>query len=154
MSQNDKPELIRTSESGWGLMEIIVGILMTAIVGFISLHLINLGIAMFKLSSGAKDVALKLETAKQLAITQNKDIGVIFDSKENRFGVDRNGNGRLETAEVEELPDGIMISKDGHVIFSRTGKLTKDSREPSIVIRNTRDTKRVNVSSMGSIEIE
>jgi hypothetical protein len=135
-------------------MEIIVGILLTAIVGFITLHLINLGVAMFKLSSGAREVAQKLETARQLAITQNKDVGVIFDSRENRFGVDRNSNGRLETAEIEELPEGITISQDGFVIFSRTGKLTKDSKEPSIVIRNTRDSKRVNVSSMGSIEIE
>lgn len=154
MQNLDSPNPPKGSEHGWGLMEIIVGILLTAIVGFIALHLINLGVAMFKLSSGAKDVAQKLESARQLAINQNKDIGVIFDAKENRFGIDRNGNTRLETAEVEELPEGISISQDGFVVFNRTGKLTKDSKEPTIVIRNTRDSKRVSVSSMGSIEIE
>ena len=154
MKTTIKPNQQSASENGWGLMEIIVGILLTAIVGFIALHLINLGIAMFKLNTGANDIAKKLESAKQLAITQNKDIGVIFEAKENRFGVDRNGNGRLETTEVEELPEGISISQDGFITFTRTGKLTRDSKEPSIVIRNTRDSKRVSVSSMGSIEIE
>lgn len=152
--KSNTPFPAASAEQGLGLMEIIVGILLTAIVGFIALHLINLGVAMFKLSSGAKDVAQKLESARQSAISQNKEVGVIFDAKENRFGVDRNGNGRLETAEIEELPEGISISQDGHVIFNRAGKLTADSKEPSIVIRNTRDSKRVSVSSMGSIEIE
>jgi Tfp pilus assembly protein FimT len=135
-------------------MEVIVGILLTAIIGFIALHLVNLGLAMYKLSSGAKEVAAKLETAKQTAVSQNKEVSVIFDSKENKFGIDRNGNGRLETAESEEMPEGVSLSQDGQIIFARNGKPTKDSKEPSIVIRNTRDSKRVSVSSLGNVEIE
>jgi Tfp pilus assembly protein FimT len=141
-------------ERGLGLMEVIVGILATAIIGFIALHLVNLGLAMYKLSSGAKDIAEKLERAKDLAVSQNKDISVLFDSKENKYGIDRNGNGRLESAEYEDMPEGISLSQDGLVTFSRAGKPTKDSKEPSIVIRNTRDSKRVSVSSLGAVEIE
>ena len=144
----------RISDAGWGMMEIIVGILLTAIVGFLSLHLINLGLAIYKLNSGAKGVAEKLETAKQMAINQNKEISVLFDAKENKFDIDRNGNGRLENYEAEDMPDGITLSQDGQVIFSRAGRLLKDSKEPNIVIRNTRDSRRVSVSSMGAIEID
>lgn len=152
--ENRKIVPIPFTEAGWGMMEIIVGILLAAIVGFISLHLINLGLAMYKLNAGAKGVAEKLETAKQMAVNQNKEVTVLFDSKENIFGIDRNGNGKLENAEAEEMPDGVTLSQDGQVIFSRAGRLMKDSKEPSIVIRNTRDSRRVSVSSMGAIEID
>jgi len=152
--ENRKIVPIPFTEAGWGMMEIIVGILLTAIVGFISLHLINLGLAMYKLNAGAKGVAEKLETAKQMAVNQNKEVTVLFDSKENKFGIDRNGNGRLENAEAEDMPDGVTLSQDGQVVFSRAGRLMKDSKEPSVVIRNTRDSRRVSVSSMGAIEID
>ena len=152
--ENRKIVPIPFTEAGWGMMEIIVGILLAAIVGFISLHLINLGLAMYKLNAGAKGVAEKLETAKQMAVNQNKEVTVLFDSKENKFGIDRNGNGRLENAEAEDMPDGVTLSQDGQVVFSRAGRLIKDSKEPSIVIRNTRDSRRVSVSSMGAIEID
>jgi Tfp pilus assembly protein FimT len=152
--ENRKIVPIPFTEAGWGMMEIIVGILLAAIVGFISLHLINLGLAMYKLNAGAKGVAEKLETAKQMAVNQNKEVTVLFDSKENIFGIDRNGNGKLENAEAEDMPDGVTLSQDGQVIFSRAGRLMKDSKEPSIVIRNTRDSRRVSVSSMGAIEID
>ncbi|MEW6129187.1 MAG: GspH/FimT family pseudopilin [Acidobacteriota bacterium] len=149
-----RPQIIRVGEFGMGLMEIIVGVLIAAIIGFIALHLVNLGLAMYKLSSGANSVAEKLENAKQMAINQNQEVSVIFDSKDNLFGIDRNNNGRLESVETEEMPDGISISQDGLVIFSRNGKLNKNSKEPSIVVRNSRDSKRVNVSAAGIIEIE
>jgi len=150
----EEPIKSKRNEKGLGLMEVIVGILATAIIGFIGLHLVNLGLAMYKLSSGAKDIAEKLERAKDMAVSQNKDISVLFDAKENKYGIDRNGNGRLESAEYEEMPEGITLSQDGAVTFSRSGKPTKDSKEPSIVIRNTRDSKRVSVSSLGAVEIE
>jgi hypothetical protein len=149
-----QPIQLKHDENGLGLMEVIVGILATAIIGFIALHLVNLGVAMYKLSSGANDIAEKLERAKDLAVTQNKEVSVLFDSKENKYGIDRNGNGRLESAEFEEMPEGVSFSQDGQIIFSRTGKPTKDSKEPSIVIRNTRDSKRVSVSALGAVEIE
>jgi len=152
--ENSIFDAAQISDAGWGMMEIIVGILLTAIVGFLSLHLINLGLAIYKLNSGAKGVAEKLETAKQMAINQNKEISVLFDAKENKFGIDRNGNGKLENAEAEDMPDGVTLSQDGQVIFSRAGRLLKDSKEPNIVIRNTRDSRRVSVSSMGAIEID
>jgi hypothetical protein len=152
--QNAKEKLIRVGEFGVGLMEIIVGVLIAAIIGFIALHLVNLGLAMYKLSSGANSIAQKLENAKQTAINQNQEISVIFEAKDNIYGIDRNNNGRLESVEIEELPEGITISQDGLVAFSRSGKLTKNSKEPSIVIRNSRDSKRVSVSSAGVVDIE
>lgn len=154
MKGNIEPVKSKHNERGLGLMEVIVGILATAIIGFIGLHLVNLGLAMYKLSSGAKDIAEKLERAKDMAVSQNKDISVLFDAKENKYGIDRNGNGKLESAEYEEMPEGITLSQDGTVTFSRSGKPTRDSKEPSIVIRNTRDSKRVSVSSLGAVEIE
>ena len=154
MKRKWQPIKFKRDENGLGLMEVIVGILLTAIIGFVALHLVNLGIAMYKLSSGAKDIAQKLEKAKDMAVSQNKEISVLFDSKENKYGIDRNGNGRLESAEFEEMPEGTSLSQDGQIIFSRSGKPTKDSKEPSIVIRNTRDSKRVSVSSLGAVEIE
>jgi Tfp pilus assembly protein FimT len=150
----EQPIKSKRNQKGLGLMEVIVGILATAIIGFIALHLVNLGLAMYKLSSGAKDIAEKLEKAKDLAVSQSKDVSVLFDSKDNKFGIDRNANGKLESAEYEEMPEGITLSQDGMVTFSRSGKPTKDSKEPSIVIRNTRDSKRVSVSSLGAVEIE
>ena len=152
--QNAKTKFLRVGEFGIGLMEIIVGVLLAAIIGFIALHLVNLGLAMYKLSSGANSIAEKLENAKQTAVNQNQEISVIFEAKDNIYGIDRNNNGRLESVETEELPDGVSISQDGLVVFSRTGKLTKNSKEPGVVIRNNRDSKRVSVSSAGIIEIE
>ena len=81
-------------------------------------------------------------------------MNVIFSAKERTFGVDRNGNGRLDAFEAEELPQGIDLSEDDVVSFSRSGNLAPGTKRPNIVISNTAKTRRVSVSNSGAIEID
>jgi hypothetical protein len=118
------------------------------------LHLVRMGYAMYRLNSATKEIAQELEKARESAIARHQDVGVIFDAKSLRYGVDRNNNGRLESGEAADLPEGVRIAEDGHVVFTREGSLTKNSKEPRIQVSNTRDSRNVCVSSHGAVSIE
>jgi hypothetical protein len=144
----------RQGERGLGLMEVIVGALLGLILASVLLHLAKLGFAMYTLNGATREVAIELEKARATAMAKNEMIGVIFDSKLKKFGVDHNGNGKLESGEAAELPDGVTIAEDGHVIFTQSGNLSKTSKQPQILISNARNTKSVSVSSHGAIQID
>ena len=135
-------------------MEAIVGVLVALIVGSVLLHLGRMGMAVYRINGATDGIAQQLEMAKEQAISRRINMNVIFSAKERTFGVDRNGNGRLDAFEAEELPQGVDISEDGVVSFSRSGNLVPGSKRPNIVISNTAKTRRVSVSSSGAIEID
>lgn len=135
-------------------MEVIVGILVMLIVSSILLHLIRLGYEMHKLNSATTVVAEKLGVAREQAMSQRQDFSVIFEAERKRFGWDRNNNGRLDSAEADELPEGVGISEDSMVTFTQTGRLKKGSKEPEIIISNTRNSRKITVSSLGAIDID
>jgi hypothetical protein len=135
-------------------MEAIVGLLAALIVGAVLLHLGRMGFAMYRLSAATDGIAEELEVARTQALERHVSISVIFKANERVFGVDRNGNGRLDNVETEELPGGVDISEDAVVTFSRSGNLAPGSRQPNIVISNTTKSRRVSVSNSGTIEID
>jgi hypothetical protein len=149
-----KPTAAWHSNAGLGLMEVIVGLMAALIVGSILLHLGRMGFAMYKLSAATEGIAEELEGARTQARERHMSISVIFKADERVFGVDRNGNGRLENVEKEELPEGVDISEDAVVTFARSGNLAPGSRQPNIVISNTAKSRRVSVSNSGTIEID
>ena len=135
-------------------MEAIVGFLVTLIICAVVAHLCRIGYARYRLSTATKGIAEELEQAREQAISKRENVSVIFNAKMNTFGLDRNGNGKLDNFEIEELPDSIKLSEDAVVTFSRRGSLASKSKEPRIKISNVRDTRSVSVSSMGTIDIE
>ncbi len=139
---------------GRGLMEVIVGALIVLIVGSVFLHVIRLGWNMYRLNSATSVVAEMLNKARDSAMKDEKKISVIFDADQNKFGIDRNGNGKLDRNEAEDLPDGITISDASAICFLPSGALPPKSKPPRIVVSNNRDSRNVNVSSAGSIDIE
>lgn len=141
-------------EAGVGLMEVIVGVLVMLIVGSILLHLCRIGFAMYKLNAATSGVAGELEMARNMALSRKEEVGVIFDAKGKRFGLDRNRNGRLDNIEAEDLPPGVNLARDETVTFSRSGSLNTGSKQPQIIISNTRGSRTVSVSSMGAIDID
>ena len=135
-------------------MEVIVGVLVTLIVCAVVLHLGRIGYARYELSAATTDIAQKLEQAREQAMSKHESVSVIFNAKSNTFGLDRNGNGKLDNFEVSELPDSIKLSEDTVVTFSRKGSLASKSKEPRIAISNVRNSRFVSVSSMGTIDID
>lgn len=154
MKALSKPILRCRSEAGLGLMESIVGVLVALIVGSVLMHLGRMGVAVYRINAATDGIAQQLEIAREQAISRRINMNVIFNSKDRTFGVDRNGNGRLDNYEAEELPSGVDISEDDVVTFSRSGKLVSGSKNPNIVISNTAKTRRVSVSNSGAIEID
>jgi hypothetical protein len=144
----------RCKEAGLALMEAIVGLLVLLIVGSVVLHLGKMGFAMYRLNAATGGIAEELEIAREQAIESRASISVIFDAKDERFGLDRNGNGRLDSVEAEELPAGVEISEDAIVIFARSGNLAPGSKQPNIIISNTTKSRRVSVSKSGTVEID
>ena len=143
-----------TGDAGRGLMEFIVGLLVLAIVSSIFLHVIRLGFAMYTLNAATSDVAQELKKAREIAIRENRKTSVIFDVDQNKYGIDRNGNGKLETGEAEDLPEGIALSDTSIISFMPSGNLPPKTKPPQIVISNDRNSKKVSVSALGSVEIE
>ncbi|MEK6284442.1 MAG: GspH/FimT family pseudopilin [Acidobacteriota bacterium] len=149
-----KPNSAWRADAGLGLMEAIVGLLVVLIVASLLLHLGRMGFAMYKLNAATGGIAEELELARAQAIERRVSVSVIFDAKGERFGLDRNGNGRLDSVEAEELPAGVEVSEDATVIFARSGNLAPGSKQPNIVISNTTKSRRVSVSKSGAIEID
>lgn len=135
-------------------MEAIVGFLVTLIICAVVVHLCRVGYARYRLSTATKGIAEQLEQAREQAKSRRENVSVIFNARANTFGLDRNGNGKLDSFEIEELPDSIKLSEDTVVTFSRRGSLAPKSKEPRILISNVRDTRAVSVSSMGTIDID
>jgi len=144
----------RDSEAGLGLMESIVALLIVAIVGFVILHLCRMGFSMYRLNTATSGIAEELEVARSLAVESRSTVSVFFDAKEKRFGLDRNGNGRLDKIEGEDLPDGVDIDENAVVIFARSGNLAPGTKQPNIIISNTQKSRRVSVSKAGVVEID
>ena len=144
----------RDDQAGLGLMEAMVGILLGLILASVVLHLGRMGVSMYKLNSTTGGIAQQLQLAREQAVSRRSTVSVIFQAKEKRFGLDRNGNGRLENFEAEELPSGLDLSEDAVVTFARSGYLAPGSKEPSIVISNARNSRRVSVSKAGLIETD
>ena len=135
-------------------MEAIVSVLVALIIGSILLHLGRLGIAMYRLNSATSGIAEQLQLARDQAVGRRASVSVFFDAKEKKFGLDRNGNGHLDNAEAEELPSGVDLSEDAVITFARSGNLAPGSKQPNIVISNTRNSRRVSVSKSGTVEID
>jgi hypothetical protein len=135
-------------------MEAIVGLLVALIVGSVILHLCRMGVQMYRLNSATGGIAQELELAREQAVSRRFSVSVIFNARDKLFGVDRNGNGRLDTVEAEELPAGVDISEDAVVTFARSGNLAPGSKQPNIVISDARHSRRVSVSKSGTIEID
>jgi Tfp pilus assembly protein FimT len=154
VSARPKPMLRWCSDAGLGLMEAIVGVLVALILGSLLLHLGRMGVAMYRINGATDGIAQQLEIARQQAVDRRINVNVIFSSKERTFGVDRNGNGRLDAFEAEELPAGVDVSDDDLVTFSRSGNLAPGCKRPNIVISNTAKTRPVSVSNSGAIEID
>lgn len=144
----------RRREDGIGLMEAIVGLLVLLIVGSVVVHLGKMGFAMYRLNAATGGIAEELEIAREQAIERRASVSVIFDAKDERFGLDRNENGRLDSVEAEELPAGVEIAEDAVVIFARSGNLAPGSKQPNIIISNTTKSRRVSVSKSGTVEID
>lgn len=135
-------------------MEAFVAILLGLILASVVLHLGRMGVAMYKLNATTGGIAQELELARAQALSRRASVSVFFEAKRKRFGVDRNGNGRLDNFEAEDLPTGVEISEDSVVTFGKSGYLAAGSKEPKIVISNTRNSRRVSVSKSGVIEID
>jgi hypothetical protein len=135
-------------------MEVAVGALIAIIVGSVLLHLVKRGYQMYMLSSGTRSITEKLELARELARAQREEMRVIFDADRNCYGLDRNKNSRLDSAEADEMPSTVKIEADAEVIFTSGGTIAKGSKEPRISITTARDARDITVSSMGVISID
>lgn len=145
---------LRRREAGVGFMEVIVGLLIALIVAFIVIRLLRVGYEKFMLHTATTGVARELETAKELAQERGQNVTVIFNAKASIFGIDRNGDGKLDINEFEELPDAVKMAEDAAVTFSKSGKLAPKSKPPRIAIKSSGSSSNVTVSSIGLIEIE
>lgn len=154
MRVDSNPTSAWRADAGLGLMEAIVGLLVVLIVASLLLHVGRMGFAIYKLNAATGGIAEELELARAQAIERRVSVSVIFDAKGERFGMDRNDNGRLDSVEAEELPAGVEVSEDATVIFARSGNLAPGSKQPNIVISNTTKSRRVSVSKSGAIEID
>lgn len=154
MSDIDTERTLRRGDSGIGLMEAVVGALVVIILGSVLLHLVKRGYQMYMLSSSTRSITEKLEEAREQARTQREETRVIFDAEGNRFGIDRNRNKRLDSAEADEMPSTVQIEEDAEVTFTPTGKIAKGSKELRVSITTARDARDIKVSSMGVISTD
>ena len=142
------------SSRGRGMMEVIVGILVVMIVGSLFVHVVRLGYQVYQLNGASGTVADQLNKAREIAIKQNRKVSVVFDVEKNQYGIDLNGNGKLDGAEGEDMPEGIAISDSAVIVFLPSGSLPPKTKEPRIVLTNNRNSRSISVSAMGAVSVE
>lgn len=142
------------SIAGRSIMEVVVGLLVAVILGSVFVHIVKMGISMYSLNSTSGDVAAHLNRARSLAISENRKVTVFFDVDKNVYGIDLNGNGKLDPGESEDLPEGIALAENCSVVFLPTGNLPPKTKGPQIILSNNRNQKNISVSSMGTVSIE
>jgi hypothetical protein len=135
-------------------MEAMVGTVAGLIVAAIVVYIAKSAYNLYQLNHATLNVANELKAAQNQARNRSERCSVIFDATRAKFGVDRNGNGRLDNIEAEELPDGVSLSEDAIVTFAKSGELAPTSRQPRITISNSKEARSVSVSSLGAIEIK
>jgi len=135
-------------------MEVIVGGLCALIVAFVLLKVGRIAYAKIKLRWATEILARELADAKDLASARGQNVCVLFDAKRNRYGIDRNGNGSLDSNEAEDLPEEMSLSEDAAVIFTKSGHLAPKSKEPEIIVSNALDSHNIKISSAGVIAID
>jgi len=143
-----------TAIAGRGMMEVVVGLLVAVILGSIFVHVVKLGISMYSLNSTTGEVAEQLNRARALAMKENRKVSVFFDVEKNQYGIDLNGNGKLDSSESEELPEGIALTESCSVVFLPSGNLPAKAKLPNIAISTTHNQKNISVSSFGSVSVE
>ena len=141
-------------EAGLGLMEAIVGVMCGLILAAVVLFIGKSAYNLYQLNSTTRSLADELESAKNQAKNRGVRVSVIFDAKNGKYGLDRNGNGQLDRIEAEDLPEGVSLADDAVVTFAKSGELAPSSKQPRITISNSRNARAVSVSSLGSIEIK
>lgn len=144
----------RQKDRGVGITEVIVSVVLVLILATVFIRLFKIAYGKYRLNMAITSVAHELEMAREQAKERKQDVSVIFIAKEGHFGIDRNRNGMLDYNEFEELPEGAKLSEDASVVFTKSGKPARGSKEPRIIISNTRGSRNVSVSSLGIIEIE
>jgi hypothetical protein len=144
----------QSRDRGAGMMDFIVGALVVLILGSILLHIFRLGYSMYRLNEASAAISQELNDARQQAIKGNKKVSVIFETDQNVFGIDKNGNGKLERSEADDLPGGVQISEGAEISFLPSGSPPAKSKKPKITISNSKGSRNISVSSMGSVEIE
>ena len=142
------------SSRGRGMMEVIVGLLVVMIVGSLFVHIVRLGYQVYELNTAGSTVADELNKARQIAIKQNRKVSVVFDEEKNQYGIDLNGNGKLDGAEGEDMPEGIAISDNAVIVFLPSGNLPPKTKDHHIVITNSRTSRSITVSAMGAVSVE
>src|SRR5262249_211304 len=143
----------RATEAGLGLMEAVVGTLLGLILAATVVYFARRAYNLYELNSITQNVADELSMAEEQAKARGVRISVIFDSTRSKFGIDRNGNGKLDNIEADDMPEGVSLSDDAVVTFTKDGELASGSKQPRIIISNSRNARSVTVSSLGAIEI-
>ena len=144
----------RSHEAGVGLMEAIIAVLVAVIIGFVVFQFVRQTIASYRLNEATSSITETLGQARDQATSKNDRVKVIFDAVSNRFGMDKNNNGKLDSMEAVELPTGIELSEDAVIIFTRSGRLAKESKRPRISVSNDANSRTLSISPMGHVEIE
>jgi len=140
-------------EAGLGLMEAMVAVLGGLILAALVLYLGRSMYNLYELNSVTRNVADELTRARTQAQDREVRVSVIFDATRGKFGLDQNGNGKLDKIEAEDLPEDVSLADDATVTFTKSGDLAPSSKQPRITLSNSKNARSVTVSSLGAIEI-
>lgn len=107
----------------------------------------------YKLSTTTETVSAMLQTARARAMRDGKSVTVIFNSSIHQFGIDENGDGRLEAEESFAAPDGISFQPYVSITFMPNGELPAGVTSAAVTISNGSESRSINVMRDGQIEI-
>jgi len=119
------PGKISSAEDGTSLIELLVVLAILALVAAIALPRAHMPGRGPSLRLVASDIAVKLRTARSMAIAQNRDVAFAFDTETRTYGV-------AGTGAPQALPAAIDLSvttartqlretKEAHLVFFNDG---------------------------------
>lgn len=107
----------------------------------------------YKLTSTTQAISATLQSARVRAVRENRTVSVIFNASSRQFGIDEDGNGRLEPKEAFLIPNGVSFGPYITISFMPDGLLPEGMSALAVTVTNGSETRSINVLPNGELKL-
>ena len=149
---------IGTDQQGFTVIDLAIGMAMVSILAVVALPSIQSLMMKYRVSGAAREIMGDLMAARMKAVSQHRRVKVFFiDDHQYKICDDANGDntvdnceGSARTQDLQTNYSGVSVSATSDPMFNATGSASGNT---TITLSNTTDTKSINVSITGQVQI-